>query len=115
MVAAVVAAGFLHGGLLHILMNGWVLWIWGQVELVYGPARLIALLRGDDGGRIPVELPGGPGDFHRGFGGSVRLYRRDDCAGGGESQFGGQDDSGDLYPVGDLWSGLRVDSDVPCG
>jgi rhomboid protease GluP len=37
-----VTAGFLHGGLMHILMNMWVLIDLGaQVELVYGPARLI--------------------------------------------------------------------------
>ena len=39
-----VTAGFLHGGLTHILMNGWVLLDLGaQVEMVYGPARLIVL------------------------------------------------------------------------
>ncbi len=39
-----VTAGFLHGGLTHILMNGWVLFDLGaQVEVVYGPARLIVL------------------------------------------------------------------------
>jgi rhomboid protease GluP len=37
-----VTAGFLHGGLAHILMNGFVLMDLGaQVEMVYGPARLI--------------------------------------------------------------------------
>jgi len=37
-----VTAGFLHGGFVHILMNGWVLIDLGaQVEIVYGPARLI--------------------------------------------------------------------------
>jgi rhomboid protease GluP len=37
-------AGFLHGGLTHILMNGWVLMDLGaQVEVIYGPARLIVL------------------------------------------------------------------------
>jgi len=37
-----VTAGFLHGGFLHILMNGWVLLDLGaQIEIVYGPARLI--------------------------------------------------------------------------
>ena len=39
-----ITAGFLHGGLTHILMNGWVLMDLGaQVELVYGPARMIVL------------------------------------------------------------------------
>ncbi|MCS7025845.1 MAG: rhomboid family intramembrane serine protease [Bryobacteraceae bacterium] len=37
-----VTAGFLHGGLLHILMNSWVLFDLGaQVEEIYGSARLI--------------------------------------------------------------------------
>jgi len=37
-----VTAGFLHGGLLHILMNSWVLFDLGsQVEEVYGTARFI--------------------------------------------------------------------------
>lgn len=37
-----VTAGFLHGGLLHILMNSWVLFDLGaQVEDVYGTARFI--------------------------------------------------------------------------
>jgi rhomboid protease GluP len=36
-----VTAGFLHGGLLHILMNSWVLFDLGaQVEDVYGPSRM---------------------------------------------------------------------------
>jgi rhomboid protease GluP len=37
-----VTAGFLHGGLLHILMNSWVLFDLGaQVEEIYGSARLL--------------------------------------------------------------------------
>jgi rhomboid protease GluP len=36
-----VTAGFLHGGLLHILMNSWVLFDLGaQVEAIYGAARM---------------------------------------------------------------------------
>jgi rhomboid protease GluP len=39
-----VTAGFLHGGLLHIGMNSWVLFDLGaQVEEVYGAARLIVV------------------------------------------------------------------------
>jgi rhomboid protease GluP len=39
-----VTAGFLHGGLLHIGMNSWVLFDLGaQVEEVYGGARLILI------------------------------------------------------------------------
>lgn len=39
-----VTAGFLHGGLLHILMNSWVLFDLGaQVEEVYGGARMLAI------------------------------------------------------------------------
>ncbi|MCC6859903.1 MAG: rhomboid family intramembrane serine protease [Bryobacterales bacterium] len=37
-----VTAGFLHGGLLHILMNSWVLYDLGsQVEEIYGSARFV--------------------------------------------------------------------------
>ena len=37
-------AGFLHGGLLHIGMNSWVLFDLGaQVEEVYGASRLIVV------------------------------------------------------------------------
>ena len=37
-----VTAGFLHGGILHILMNSWVLFDLGaQVEEVYGTSRMI--------------------------------------------------------------------------
>jgi rhomboid protease GluP len=37
-----VTAGFLHGGMLHILMNSWVLFDLGaQVEEIYGSARLL--------------------------------------------------------------------------
>jgi rhomboid protease GluP len=37
-----VTAGFLHGGLLHILMNSWVLFDLGaQVEESYGAARML--------------------------------------------------------------------------
>jgi rhomboid protease GluP len=39
-----VTAGFLHGGLLHIGMNSWVLFDLGaQVEQVYGAARLLII------------------------------------------------------------------------
>ncbi|SRR5579883_134778 len=39
-----VTAGFLHGGLLHIGMNMWVLWDLGtQVEAVYGTPRYLAI------------------------------------------------------------------------
>jgi rhomboid protease GluP len=37
-----VTAGFLHGGILHILMNSWVLFDLGtEVEMFYGTSRLI--------------------------------------------------------------------------
>lgn len=37
-----VTAGFLHGGLLHILMNSWVLFdVGAQVEEIYGATRLV--------------------------------------------------------------------------
>jgi rhomboid protease GluP len=39
-----VTAGFLHGGIMHILMNSWALFDLGaQVEEVYGTSRLIVL------------------------------------------------------------------------
>ncbi|MGE5570513.1 MAG: rhomboid family intramembrane serine protease [Rhodospirillales bacterium] len=39
-----VTAGFLHGGLIHILMNSWVLFdVGAQVEQIYGSARLIVI------------------------------------------------------------------------
>jgi rhomboid protease GluP len=39
-----ITAGFLHGGLLHLCMNSWVLFDLGaQVEEMYGPSRLIAI------------------------------------------------------------------------
>jgi rhomboid protease GluP len=39
-----VTAGFLHGGLLHIAMNSWVLFDLGaQVEEVYGASRMIVV------------------------------------------------------------------------
>ena len=39
-----VTAGFLHGGLLHIGMNMWVLWdVGAQVEEIYGTARLVVI------------------------------------------------------------------------
>src|ERR1051326_2052819 len=39
-----VTAGFLHGGLIHIGMNSWVLFDLGaQVEEVFGQARLIVI------------------------------------------------------------------------
>jgi rhomboid protease GluP len=39
-----VTAGFLHGGILHILMNSWVLFDLGvQVEEVYGAARMLVI------------------------------------------------------------------------
>ncbi len=39
-----ITAGFLHGGLFHILMNSWVLFDLGaQVEEIYGARRLIVM------------------------------------------------------------------------
>jgi rhomboid protease GluP len=39
-----VTAGFLHGGLLHILMNSWVLFDLGaQVEEIFGGARMLVI------------------------------------------------------------------------
>ncbi len=39
-----VTAGFLHGGILHILMNSWVLFdVGAQVEEVFGAARMVAI------------------------------------------------------------------------
>jgi rhomboid protease GluP len=39
-----VTAGFLHGGILHILMNSWVLFDLGtQVEEVYGTSRMLVI------------------------------------------------------------------------
>jgi rhomboid protease GluP len=39
-----VTAGFLHGGIFHILMNSWVLYDLGaQVEHIYGTARFLAI------------------------------------------------------------------------
>lgn len=39
-----VTAGFLHGGLIHILMNSWVLYdLGGLVEEVYGTARYLII------------------------------------------------------------------------
>lgn len=38
------ASTFLHGGVLHVLLNGWALWVLGGfVERLLGPARLLAL------------------------------------------------------------------------
>jgi rhomboid protease GluP len=35
-----ITAGFLHGGILHILMNSWVLFDLGaEVEMLYGTSR----------------------------------------------------------------------------
>lgn len=39
-----ITAGFLHGGLLHLLMNSWVLFDLGaQVEEIYGASRFLVL------------------------------------------------------------------------
>jgi rhomboid protease GluP len=39
-----ITAGFLHGGIFHILMNSWVLYDLGaQVEHIYGTARFLAI------------------------------------------------------------------------
>jgi len=39
-----VTAGFLHGGILHILMNSWVLFdVGAQVEEIFGAARMVVI------------------------------------------------------------------------
>ncbi|MEZ5365296.1 MAG: rhomboid family intramembrane serine protease [Bryobacterales bacterium] len=39
-----ITAGFLHGGIFHILMNSWVLYDLGaQVEHIYGTSRYLAI------------------------------------------------------------------------
>jgi len=39
-----VTAGFLHGGLVHIAMNSWVLWdVGAQVDEMYGTSRMLVI------------------------------------------------------------------------
>jgi rhomboid protease GluP len=39
-----ITAGFLHGGIFHILMNSWVLFdIGAQVEEIFGPRRMVVI------------------------------------------------------------------------
>ena len=53
-----VIAGFLHGGLLHILMNSWVLFDLGaEVEQVFGPSRMwVIYLLSSIGGFLVSDL-----------------------------------------------------------
>ena len=52
----VVTAGFLHGGLMHIAMNMWVLMDLGaQVEEVYGTSTVCGHLPAFERGRISAE------------------------------------------------------------
>ena len=58
-----VTAGFLHGGLLHILMNSWVLFDLGaQVEEIYGASRMLVIyFRLQRGRLLPERSVGDPG------------------------------------------------------
>jgi len=72
-----VTAGFLHGGLLHILMNSWVLFDLGaQVEGIYGAARMwVIYFLGTVAGFFlsAVCRPGAPGDPALSIGASAGL------------------------------------------
>jgi len=53
-----VTAGFLHGGLLHILMNSWVLFdLAPQVEEMFGRQPHVGHLFRFVGGRVLLEQP----------------------------------------------------------
>ena len=75
-----ITAGFLHGGLLHILMNSWVLFDLGpQVNQAFGTPRfLVHLFRLHGDGLLgqPVLISS---EFDRRVRGDMRIDRCDDC------------------------------------
>ena len=57
-----VTAGFLHGGLMHILMNSWVLFDLGaQVEEMYGSSRMLVIYFVSTRGRLLSQHAVEPG------------------------------------------------------
>ena len=57
-----ITAGFLHGGIFHILMNSWVLYDLGaQVEHIYGTARFLSIYLISSVGGFLASLLWSPG------------------------------------------------------
>jgi hypothetical protein len=95
-----VTAGFFHGGLMHIAMNGWVLFDLGpQVEENFGTSRYVVLFLLC----VIIRQP-----FSGSFSGAVRLDRSDDRPGRAQPDFNGRGHPRHVHPLGDLRPVIRV-------
>jgi hypothetical protein len=101
-----VTAGFLHGGLFHILMNSWVLFdLGGLVEQTYGASRMIVIyFLATVGGVLPEHVLVG-GALGGRISWNLRADRRHDCAGTALSHAAWLCHPQFLHALGDLRAG----------
>ena len=101
-----VTAGFLHGGLIHIFMNSWVLFSVGaQVEETYGTARYLVLYFVSTVVGFLASTYFSPQPERRSVSaGALRTHRRDDRGGYAIStRQWASAIKGAVHPVGDLY------------
>jgi rhomboid protease GluP len=98
-----VTAGFLHGGLLHILMNSWVLFDLGaQVEAIYGAARMWVIYFLATVAGFYASAVFNPGLSIGASAGLVRSDRRHDRPGSAASQPGRRRRPRHVHSLGSL-------------
>ena len=109
-----VTAGFLHGGMIHILMNSWVLFDLGaQVEEVYGASRMLVIYFLSTVFGYLCQRRVESGRIRGSFGRHVRPDRRDDRARRAAPQPDGDGHSRHVHARRDLRPDLRPAARLP--
>ncbi len=106
-----ITAGFLHGGLLHIGMNFWVLYDLGpQVNEAFGTPRFLAIYLVSSVTGFLASMYWSPAISIGASAGLCRIDRRDDRARHAHAFPLGRRDPPPVHPLGDLSVDLRTDS-----
>ena len=105
-----ITAAFLHGGLLHIVMNSWVLFDLGpQVNEAFGTPRFLSIYFVSSVTGYLASLYWSSVGFDRRVGGAMRTDRRHDRAGHARSFGVWCRPPASVHPVDDLPVDLRTD------
>ena len=104
-----ITAAYLHGGLLHILMNSWVLFDLGpQVNQAFGTPRFLTIYTVSSVTGYLASLYWSPAVSIGASAGLCRIDRRDDRAGHALPFRVGRGDPPPVHPVDDLPGDLRL-------